>query len=101
MRPRSVKMQRVYVERRRIVEQLLRERPGCEIRWSEDCTGRATEVDEIVSRARGGSILNPLNLRTTCRSCHANLTRSPAEAERRGLVPDAEERRARFSWGAA
>ena len=36
------------------------------------CTGKATEVDHIVSPHDGGSPLDPSNLRASCRNCNAS-----------------------------
>jgi 5-methylcytosine-specific restriction endonuclease McrA len=92
LRPRSAKTGRAYVARRALVARLLTERPHCEIRWDARCTVRATEVDEVLLRSRGGSILDEDNCQTTCRPCHRAKTEHPAEAQRRGLT--------RSSWEA-
>jgi len=63
------------------------------VRWDSDCRGRGEDWDEIQSRARGGSIIDPANVRAVCRPCHTKLTDNPAEAERRGLT--------RHSWECA
>jgi 5-methylcytosine-specific restriction endonuclease McrA len=86
LRARSPKTARVYVQRRALVAALLAERPVCELRWDAGCTGRAVDVDERLSRAQGGSILDPANCQTTCRHCHTRKHAEPAEAVRRGLT---------------
>jgi hypothetical protein len=58
----------------------------CVVRWDDGCTGIADDGDEILSRARGGSFIDPKNVRGVCRHCHDELTTHPAEAERRGLT---------------
>jgi 5-methylcytosine-specific restriction endonuclease McrA len=68
------------------VQRLLEERPVCEIRWDEHCTGESVDVDEIMGRGVGGSIMDESNLQTTCRSCHHQKTIHPAEAVRRGFT---------------
>lgn len=77
-------------ERRALVVALLAERPWCEIRWDENCQGRAVDVDEIRSRARGGDFLNPADCQTAYRYCHDRKHAEPTEAVRRGV--------ARNSW---
>lgn len=63
----------------------------CAVKWGDGCTGRGHDWDEILSRARGGSIVDPANCRAVCRWCHDQLTTNPAEAERRGLTLHAWE----------
>lgn len=86
MRPRSRKQVAAYIIRRKLVAALLEENPWCSIRWDERCEGRATEVDEKLSRAAGGSILDPDNCQVTCRHCHQQKHAHPAEAVRRGFT---------------
>lgn len=87
VRYRSKKMERVYRERRKLVAELLEERPWCEMRVHPAiCTRRATEVHEVLSRGRGGSILDRENCMVGCHSCHAWVTTHPKEAEERGLL---------------
>jgi hypothetical protein len=80
VRARSLKMQRRYAARRRLVAALLDERPVCERCHS----ARAVDVHEVLSRARGGSILDEANCRTLCRACHDWITLNPAAAEAEG-----------------
>ena len=94
--PRSKKTAKVYRDVRvPLVVELLTERPWCELRWDEGCTGRSTEVDERCGRGRGGSILDRSNLQTSCSHCHEQKTLHPAEAERRGLAESSADYRAR------
>lgn len=86
MRARSKKQVAVYIARRKLVASLLKEQPWCAIRWDEHCEGRATEVDERLSRAAGGSILDPANCQVTCRSCHQAKHANPREAVERGFT---------------
>lgn len=89
MRFRSRKTQRVYVSRRKLVAELLTEHPIC-----QRCCGRpSTEVHEILSRARGGSILDPANCAVLCHHCHRWITENPALATVEGWL--------RNSWDAA
>ena len=93
LRARSKKRQREMILRRRLVARLLEERPVCEIAWDAKCTGRSTEVDEIIGRGRGGDFLDESNCQTACHYCHSQKTEHPAEARRRGLK--------RHSWEAS
>lgn len=109
---RSKKTAAKYVERRILVDRLLTERPGCEacailsdrIRPSED-------IHELISRGRGGDILDEANLMAVCRPCHTWITGNPQEAEFYGLAlpswakeeikQEAAVRRERFASGEA
>lgn len=94
LRSRSKKTEGRYVLRRALVDDLLAERPWCEIRWDEGCTGRAVDVDEVLSRGRGGDYLDPENCQTTCRYCHDKKHTEPAEALDRGVAAASRGRRA-------
>lgn len=77
---RSRKMEAKYRERRSLVAQMLEDKPVC-----ERCSAaRSTDIHEVVSRARGGSILDPRNLVALCRPCHSWITTHPAEAHAAG-----------------
>lgn len=81
MRYRSPKMEKVYVERRKLVARLLGERPMC-----ERCGfSMSTEIHEVKSRARGGSILDEANCRALCHDCHTYITEHPRQAEAEGF----------------
>jgi 5-methylcytosine-specific restriction endonuclease McrA len=81
MRFRSRKREAMYRQRRPLVAALLAERPIC-----ERCgTNPSDDVHEVVSRARGGSILDTSNLVCLCRSCHRWLTDHPAAAVDEGF----------------
>jgi len=81
MRFRSRKREAIYRQRRPLVAALLAERPIC-----ERCgTNPSDDVHEVVSRARGGSILDRSNLVCLCRSCHTWLTDHPAAAVDEGF----------------
>jgi hypothetical protein len=86
VRARSAKQARAYVQRRRLVADLLERRPWCEIRWDARCQGRAVDVDEIRGRGVGGDFLDESNCQTTCRYCHDMKHAHPAEAVRRGVT---------------
>lgn len=88
--PRSAKRARLYrTQRVPLVASLLDERPVC-----ERCNAaRSTEVHELLSRGRGGSITDPTNCVALCHDCHALITREPAQALAEGWL--------RNSWEAA
>lgn len=48
------------------------------------CGRKADDLHELLSRARGGSITDPENVRAVCRGCHDYITRNPAWAEANG-----------------
>lgn len=87
MKPRSKKMESLYVERRKIVAELLRSQPLC-----ERCSSAyATDVHEIKTRARGGSILDKENLACLCRPCHTWVTQNPKLALEQGWLKNSWE----------
>lgn len=90
LRPRSKKTEKRYRVRRVLVAELLEQRPWCEIRWDDRCQGRAVDVDEILSRGRGGDYCDPDNCQTACRPCHDAKHSYPLEAVARKV--------ARHSW---
>jgi 5-methylcytosine-specific restriction endonuclease McrA len=83
---RSRKQQALYRQRGPFVAAMLAEHPYCQIRWDAGCGGLAVDVDEILSRAQGGSILDPANCQTACSYCHRMKHLNPAEAVRRGVT---------------
>lgn len=88
MRFRSKKREAIYRKRRPLVEQLLAERPIC-----ERCgTNPSTEIHEVVTRARGGSILDRANCRALCHGCHRWITEHPKKAHEEGLMAHSWER---------
>jgi len=73
-------MEAKYRERRSLVAQMLDEKPVC-----ERCdAARSTDIHEVLSRARGGSILDPGNLVALCRQCHSFITQNPLVAHAEG-----------------
>lgn len=87
LRYRSAKRERLYVQRRLLVAVLLDERPICQY---PRCARRSVDVHELLSRARGGSIVDRTNCVAICREHHDWITTHPAEAEATGW--------ARHSW---
>lgn len=53
------------------------------------CTVWASDGHEVLTRARGGSITDPNNIKHVCRTCHDWITDHPKEALRLGLVRSA------------
>ena len=73
-------MEAKYRQRRSLVAQMLDEKPVCE-RCDQ---ARSTDIHEVISRARGGSILDPANLVALCRQCHSFITQNPLVAHAEG-----------------
>lgn len=67
---------------------LLADNPLCQRCWAKP----AVDVHEIVSRARGGSILDVNNLAVLCRGCHDWITTHPADAQAEGWLRNSWER---------
>jgi 5-methylcytosine-specific restriction endonuclease McrA len=64
--------------RKELRNELIRERgPECQIGMTVICTGIAQDMHEILSRARGGSIIDPANILLVCRRCHSWITENP------------------------
>lgn len=80
MRAVSLKRQRLLRQRRKLTDAMKREGfVQCAM-----CGGRADDLHELVSRARGGSITDPENTVPLCRPCHSRVTTEPAWAEANG-----------------
>jgi hypothetical protein len=88
---RSAKTEAKYAGpdgRRALVARLLSERPVCEsgLTWQwVVCKNKSVDIHEVLSRARGGSILDESNLLAVCRHCHTWITDRPLASERLGL----------------
>ena len=52
----------------------------------DDCTRHATDVHEILTRARGGSTTDPDNCISLCRGCHRFITENTKWGEQHGFV---------------
>ena len=94
LKPRSKKMSKVYVERRKLVEKLLKEHPQCEAQVPDVCTTKSVDVHEVLARSQGGSILErcSTDARGTwvqciavCRACHDFIGREVKQATEMGL----------------
>jgi len=90
--PKRVKQQRL---RREMVRDELARRELCEAGarithagYDARCAGLAIELHEPLTRARGGSILDPVNTVAICRSCHDWIHVNPAAATSIGLLEE-------------
>lgn len=80
LRSRSAKMARLYrTERVPLVKAMLEARPWCE--FPLGCTERSVDVHELLARSAGGSIVDPENLRTSCRAHNHWAEDHPTAAE--------------------
>lgn len=84
LKARSKKQEAKYRIRRRLVAELLAERPVC-----ERCqAARSTDVHEPRMRSRGADITDPEQCVCLCRDCHMWVHAHPAAATAEGwLIP--------------
>jgi len=84
LKARSKKQEAKYRIRRRLVADLLAERPVC-----ERCqAARSTDVHEPRMRSRGADITDPEQCVCLCRDCHDWVHANPAAATAEGwLIP--------------
>lgn len=61
---------------------MLDQMPMCQRCWA----AYATDLHEVKTRARGGSILDEDNICVLCRSCHTWITEHPADAKAQGWL---------------
>jgi len=89
IRKQSKKRAQEQRERTKMVNALLSANPWCQIRLP-GCEGRAIDVHETLTRARGGSITDPTITKTTCRNCHTRVHTDTSPGQRdmheRGLL---------------
>jgi len=91
---RSKKTEEIYVERRKLVQRVLKERPLCEAcKIFAKYDGKVTynhhlsrDLHEIIRRSQGGSILDESNILAVCRPCHVRITANPELAFDLGLA---------------
>lgn len=83
IRPVSAKRAKEQRERRIAMENAFGLSPACSAQL-DGCDGYACDAHELLSRARGGSITDPENVRPLCRPCHTYITEHPAWAEANG-----------------
>ena len=74
-------MARLYIARRKLVAEILDDAVCVRCK-----SAQATEVHEVLTRARGGSILDKDNCVPLCHSCHSWVTLNPKEAAAEGLM---------------
>ncbi len=94
MRRRSAKREADYEIRRPLVRRLLEERPWCEacpVFATHDAKvtyvrQRSVDIHEVLTRGRGGSILDESNLLAVCRPCHRRIGNYPTLANELGLT---------------
>lgn len=91
LRAMSLKRQTVNRERRRVVEEMCADGPP--VCFVPGCGRLADDPHELLSRGRGGSIVDPANIRPVCRTCHNVITTMPAWAEARGYALPSPPRR--------
>lgn len=70
---------------------LYREKGLCEARIPGVCSVQATDVHEVLTRARGGDILDEDNCLALCRVCHSYITTHPNFAASHGFTLHAWE----------
>lgn len=82
IRPRSKKTIKLYETRSALRKDLFADNPLC-----ERChTVPACDIHEILSRGRGGSIIDVKNFALLCRPCHEFVTVNVVEAEAEGFL---------------
>lgn len=54
----------------------------CQLRYTDVCTGHATQVDHIVNTASGGAELDPTNCAAACQPCNARKAANESAAAR-------------------
>jgi len=69
-------------------KEALARRPNCELRWSLDCLGKATEVNHIWKQSQGAPLIprSESDWNATCRPCHERIDQYPQEAKDRGFI---------------
>lgn len=91
---RSKKTEELYVERRKFVAKILKERPMCQACKIFAAHDKKTtynqhlsrDVHEIVRRSQGGSIIDESNVLAVCRPCHVRIGHYPQLAFDLGLA---------------
>lgn len=86
MRFASKKRAALLRERKRVTADMYGQ--PCEM---PDCVQRVTEVHEVLTRARGGSITDRTNMRGLCSEHHRYITEHPAWAAENGWMRHAWE----------
>lgn len=93
LRPVSKKREALNRARRAFVAGFLAAHPRCQagplilpVDHRHRCHLHSVDVHEVVTRARGGDILDPGNCRAICRACHDWIHEHPAAATGLGLL---------------
>jgi hypothetical protein len=86
LNPVSKKRQTLNVARRLFVRRILEDRPQCEAQIPRICSHWSTDVHEIMTRARGGSIIDDFNVLALCRRCHTFITENPSFSQEHGFT---------------
>ena len=92
LKPVSAK-RRAQFEGRATCREIVLERDGhlCQARLP-GCWVTATDVHEVLSRGRGGSITDPENCLALCRPCHKFITENPMWSKDQGFAVSAQPR---------
>lgn len=73
--------------RKKVIEEVMdRDRGLCQAALPGLCRVQASDVHEILTRARGGSILDPDNCIALCRPCHSWITDHPGWSRDHGFM---------------
>ena len=82
---RAVSKKRAVLNRQRkqLRDALVAEQAPCEAHL-EGCGRVGTDLHELLTRARGGSIVDRDNTAWLCRPCHRKITENPAWADHHG-----------------
>ena len=84
--PMSAKRKALIAKRNDTRHAVFERTSRCEANVEPYCSYHATDVHEIKTRARGGSITDVDNCLALCRSCHRFITDNPAFALEHGFV---------------
>lgn len=84
LKPRSAKRERLMVQRRALVAEVLLFRPRCQ--WPQGCDRPSEDVHEILLRSQGGDILDSRNVLALCRDHHDYAHTHRDEAHRLGVI---------------
>jgi len=95
IKPLSDKRQKMQVEYRKIVKEMLSENKMCEMKIPGVCTGAAEGLDHIQKRT-SKNLLERTNLRRACNACNLSKENHPKLADQLGLtksrfIPDGNE----------
>lgn len=87
LRVHSAKRRRLYTDRRKLAAAVLSDATceAAELWWDVACEG-PLQVHEPLTRARGGSITDPSNVRAVCAAHHAAIHALPDRAQKLGLL---------------